>query len=106
MKRILLLLVLLVCTQNLLKAQVIDIIGQGVLGLDNHSFALTDVSNIDRVDAIGISKGYVWSIPPANFALFNNGDTPSSSWSPVPSFGIPIPVNDPSIGFIQELLTV
>lgn len=95
MKRKLLLLVLFLGTSYFAKSQVIDVIGKGVYGKTAATIELTDLDNINHVDAVVISKG-LYSVPNSNGVEFDNSDTASSTWSAVDEYNSP--VFDPSVG--------
>ncbi len=99
MKRKLLLLVLFLGTSYFAKSQVIDVIGKGVHGKTSATIELTDLDNINHVDAVVISKG-LYSVPDSNDVEFDNSDTASSAWSAVDEYNSP--VFDASVGYYSR----
>ena len=98
MKKGLLVLVLLF-TFFYSNSQVIDIIGTGVHGKTSATIQLTDISNINHVDAVIASKGLYVSVPETG-VLFDNSDTASSTWNPVDIYISPL--WDESIGLYSR----
>ena len=80
MKRILLSVVLISCTFYLTNAQVIDLVGNGILGETSANLALPESNNIEKVEFATIYKGERPIVdPPANGVLFSdNNEKPKS----------------------------
>ena len=81
MKKFLLLLLVVLIFPNS-NAQVIELMGKGIMGETTSELQLNSVETISKVDAYVVSKG-LYALPPLNGVLFDNGGDVSSDWNPI-----------------------
>lgn len=86
-------------------AQVIDIMGLGVHGKVSATLELTNIDNIDHVDAVAVSKG-LYETPPPDGVLFdnNNNNDQASTWSAVVEHNSTD--NDISVGYYSRSFNI
>jgi len=99
MKKLLLHVVLIFSAIFYSNAQVIDIVGKGIHGDTSATIELSDLSNINHVDAFVTSKGLYATIP-TDGVLFDNTDSQSSLWSTVDDYSSPS--FDASVGYYSQ----